>query len=503
MRKLFLLIRPFTFSKINFYPLYKNVHFNSNISALLNLSVPLQKVKEADQIKDFEDPYGLNYVENYKLILSHLSRIDFKYDFNDLTYFLQRISELNQQFKLDLAKKKEVNFTKLIREIKKRLNNSEHEKYPYIGSYAFYLKQLNVQDEELWNLLANKIDSDEFYPNFKESVLACEGFTMLKKQELINKIYPRIERNICLTIWEVNMTYYKRIATALAQVNRNNDEIFWKLENHVLNNLSMDYNTNTIIDILFAFAKCKKGTRNFYDSMQYVLFKGHMFNKPFLEYQYNVPFDGLFASKLCEIYNEASGRFENFNIEPNFRLLLFNVLINKKTCYEIEDINRTLKNIDFLIFEDIKEINRVLFQKIVNENRNKISLELIMDFYDIIKSKDLISQLPKNVIVYFENYFKNNLKNHTLHEIHQFYDYLYQENLIENLNEVNINILDHINSNFMNLSSNEMEVLLSKIRFTDISLLENTKYKQMNDFIALSKYNNFLEGGKDQNKLLP
>lgn len=503
MRKIFSHIIPFTFNKINFYPIYKNVHFNSNISALLNFSAPLQKVKEVEQIKDFDDPYGLDYIENHKLILSHLSKSNFKYDFNDLTYFLKRISELNQKFRLDLEKQRDVNFNKLIKEIKNRLVNSQHEKYPFIGSYAFYLKQLNVQDDELWTLLANKIDSDEFYPNFKETVFACEGFTMLKKQELIDKIYPRIERNICLTIWEVNMTYYKRIATALAQVNRNNDEVFWKLENHVLNNLSMDYNTETLIDILFAFAKCKKGTRNFYDSMQYVLFKGHMFNKPFLEYQFNVPFNGTFASKLCEIYNEASHRFENFKIEPNFRLLLFKVLINKKTYYEIEDVNRVLKNIDFLIFEDIKEINGVLFHKIVSENRNKISIESIMEFYDLLNSKNLMKQLPKNVVVHFENYFKNNLRNHSLHEIHQFYDYLYQQNLIEDLNEVNINILEHINSNFMHLPSAVMELLLSKIRFTDGKLLENTEYKQMNDFVALSKFNNILEGDKNQKKMLP
>lgn len=55
------------------------------------------------------------------------------------------------------------------------------------------------------------------------------------------------------------MTYYKRIAEALVNVNRYSNVIFARIENHVLNNLSMDYELPTIIDILFAFDKAGRG----------------------------------------------------------------------------------------------------------------------------------------------------------------------------------------------------------------------------------------------------
>lgn len=55
------------------------------------------------------------------------------------------------------------------------------------------------------------------------------------------------------------MTYYKRITESLVRVNRAPDELFAKIEGHVLNNLSMDYEIETIIDILFAFSKAEKG----------------------------------------------------------------------------------------------------------------------------------------------------------------------------------------------------------------------------------------------------
>lgn len=50
------------------------------------------------------------------------------------------------------------------------------------------------------------------------------------------------------------MTYYKRIVEGLVQVNRTPENLFAKIENHVINNLSMSYEVETIVDILFAFA---------------------------------------------------------------------------------------------------------------------------------------------------------------------------------------------------------------------------------------------------------
>lgn len=55
--------------------------------------------------------------------------------------------------------------------------------------------------------------------------------------------------------------------------------MFFKIENHVRNNLGMDYELNTILDILLAFNKQNYGSKRFYDGMQYTIAKGHIINK--------------------------------------------------------------------------------------------------------------------------------------------------------------------------------------------------------------------------------
>jgi hypothetical protein len=50
------------------------------------------------------------------------------------------------------------------------LRNGEHSAYPRICHFAYCFRILNVYDKELWELLEYKINEDEFYTNFKESV---------------------------------------------------------------------------------------------------------------------------------------------------------------------------------------------------------------------------------------------------------------------------------------------------------------------------------------------
>ena len=56
------------------------------------------------------------------------------------------------------------------------------------------------------------------------------------------------------------MTYFKRVAEALVEVNRFSSSVFAKVENHIMNNLAMDYEIDVIVDILFAFAKSGNGS---------------------------------------------------------------------------------------------------------------------------------------------------------------------------------------------------------------------------------------------------
>lgn len=56
--------------------------------------------------------------------------------------------------------------------------------------------------------------------NFDESLKALEAFTQLENEELKEYIYPRIERNLNITVWEFNMIYYKRITVGLLENHR-------------------------------------------------------------------------------------------------------------------------------------------------------------------------------------------------------------------------------------------------------------------------------------------
>ena len=56
--------------------------------------------------------------------------------------------------------------------------------------------------------------------NFDESVKAMESFSDYPDEELRNRIYEKIERNVELTIWEVNMKYYQRLVLSLLDAGR-------------------------------------------------------------------------------------------------------------------------------------------------------------------------------------------------------------------------------------------------------------------------------------------
>lgn len=90
---------------------------------------------------------------------------------------------------------------------------------------------------------------------------------MFNSQDRIDSVYKRLEYFTSKTVWEVNMIHYKRIVESLVMVNRHEHSIFAKIENHVLNNLSMEYEHHVMVDILFSFARAGRGSKAFYDSM--------------------------------------------------------------------------------------------------------------------------------------------------------------------------------------------------------------------------------------------
>lgn len=483
---------------------FVNVKYKHDITNLLRNKEPLPNVQEFQNINEWDDKYGLSTINDHKLILSHLKKSGYTYLFSDLSYFLKRISEIIEEKNIEFDYRKDNLFLSFTNELKRRLRENDHETYPYIGSFAYALMKLKINDSELWELLSNKIKEDQFYTNFKEAVYAVEGFTYLinyKDQSYINEVYIRLERIIILTIWETNMINYKRIAESLVIVNRFGSEIFWKLENHIMNNLSMEYDIKTMIDILFAFSISKNGTKEFYDSMQYVLQKGHMFNKnPMLEYNIETPFSGHFISKIIEIYHKVNQKFYNFNNEPNFRVLLFKVLINKKTKYELFEINKCINYIDFLEFEDKKDIYMSFFNKIL-EIEHGIKFKDIIDFYEICASKGILNLLPKKCGEYFENYFIMNLKNQSLLDVCSLYDYFTERGILLNKEIVNKFLMEFINERIYSIQKFELELLIKKIQFNSKEQIKLNDYKMIKNYLLISDYQEKL-ADKMENKLI-
>lgn len=470
------------------------VNYLSNLPEKLPDTI-IKPIQESKQILDFDDKFGLGNVQNPKVILNHLKATNFSYSFDDLKYFLRRIQQLyDQNHVLNFNPKIDLSFKKFVNEIKTRLKNNDHETYPYIGTYAHCFMRLQVHDKELWELLESKIKDDQFYTNFKEVTYACEGFAMLKlfkSQERIDYIYKRLERVVILTIWETNMIYYRRIAEALVEVNRFDSNVFWKLENHIMNNLSMDYETHTVTAILLAFYKSGNGTKDFYNAMQYVLTKGHMFNKnPLLENRLELPFSGKLISNLMEIYSNVNRKFGNFEVEPNFRVMMYKMLSNKKMNYELCDITKIIHYIPVFLFEE----ENIMVEKIINKIpliKNSISYEEIQQFLEVMIINNKISMIPVNVKVFIEEYIINQIPDQDQKNIYKIYSFLIDNMLYLNLKALNYKIVEYLDLNLYKLDADILKELIGKIQENDEeNLFKNSSFNKINDVLLLNHIDN-------------
>lgn len=59
----------------------------------------------------------------------------------------------------------------------------------------------------LLSQFVERVENDEWYVNFDESIRAIETFFDLAPSKK-SKLYEKIERNIALTLWENNQIYY-------------------------------------------------------------------------------------------------------------------------------------------------------------------------------------------------------------------------------------------------------------------------------------------------------
>ena len=389
--------------------------------------------RDSETIFDYDDKFNLSSVNDPKKILSLLKQTNFDYSLNDLIYFLRRIVQLNEQGHLKIDVHNTPDMTKFVRKVKDLLK-AETEKYPLIGSYAWCFWKLGMQnDTELWKLLGHYILEDKYYPILKEATFAIEGFTMLanmQNQEYIDRVYEKLERTCMLTIWEVNMMYYKRIAEGLVKVNRFTPQVFKRLEMHVMNNMSMEYSLSTMLDILFAFAKSGNGSSEFYNAVQFVIWKGHMFNRPapFNLLWKDTPTNGAFVAKLIYTYSMAKERLPDLKFEPNFNAHVHQLVTSDKAKYNLEDLVTVMEHIGIFEYEDDKEIYEILDSKVLQIDENMYAEDMIR-YIDGKVRRDYggdYTKLPQNVVKFFDAYM---LKNMGTESPERLYRYLAESEL--------------------------------------------------------------------------
>ncbi|CAD8184695.1 unnamed protein product [Paramecium pentaurelia] len=356
-------------------------------------------------IADHDDKYGLQHIRDPAKILTHLKSVEFKYSFNDLIYFLRHLVHISEEHGIRSQIMNNYNFKEFLNHIKKCLITNQHDKFPLIGSYAYCLNKLDINDREMWRLLEYKILEDQYHTTFDESVFAAQGFCKLPLmyygqseetiQNKIDKVYKKLERVIRITIWEVNPIHYHSIAMALAKVNRFDPEMFAKLEQHILTNLSLNYTTKMMVDILFCFAKGKQGSLEFYDSMQYVIFKGHMFNRNFfLQSLSELSYDGHLVAKLLGIYKEAQDKYHEFQLHPDFQNKVHNLMVNRLTYYDLESLVTTMTLLPTFIKDDFKNIQNNLINR-VTQIPGQFQIQDIIKFYEFIEQNyDDIKNAP-------------------------------------------------------------------------------------------------------------
>ena len=394
----------------------------------LNSEGKLTATSDGRRIIDLDDKFGLASVKDPHKIASLLKQADYKYPLNDFIYFLRRLVQINDERNPKLNVHNFPEITTIARKVKEMLKGDDAQKYPIIGSYAWCFWKLGYTgDTELWRILGDCVADDKFYPNLKEVTFAMEGLTVLREitnQEYIDKVYEKLERNCLLTIWEVNMTYYKRIAESMVQVNRFTPQVFERLEMHVMNNMSMDYELRTMLDILFAFAVSGNGSAKFYNAMQFVIYKGHMFNRHASFYMLwkDTPRHGAFIAKLINTFSIVRDRLPEMKLEPDFNSMIRKLVTNDRANYNLESLVTVMEHIEAFEFEDIKEIGEHLDLQLflVNENMNADDM---IRYLDVKTRRDYggdYSKLPDDVVQFFDDYMVKNLDSQSPEKIYYY-----------------------------------------------------------------------------------
>ena len=380
---------------------------------------------EWDEGKGVEDRFKLSKIHDVKKVFQILRQGHYKYPLNDMVHFLRRIVEINDEKHLNLSTENSLDLYSFVNQIKENLRMARQD-YPMIGSYAWCFWKLNHQaDEELWLTLADHIIDGRFHPNFNESMCGIEGFTALEgiaDKSFIDEVYKKLERVLVLTIIEVNITHYRRIAESLIKVNRFTKYVFENIESHLMHFIAthtLQYDLKLMLDILAAFAIGGNGSEHLYYSFEQI----------FINYYGLEPKEqeelkhGDFISKLVQSYALAKSMHPDLTYDENFKRLVYTLVIGNEAHYNLEQLVNVMQHICMFEFPQIDEINKLLDKRLF-EVQGKMNGDDIIRYIDYKAGRDYdgeYSQLPKEITAFFDNHLNKNMEKQ---DPKQLYNYI-------------------------------------------------------------------------------
>lgn len=222
--------------------------------------------------------------------------------------------------------------TELLDAERRRLRLKED--FPRLGSFAKLAADLRIEDPEFWGLFGKLLLSDRFVFDFGQVVDCLEAFPLFEKvhlasqrpperlfaeqrrplalpgapadpdpafyvpepplpggptaaaepgvsgqsreasRQFLRKLYAKLEFLMVNSIWETNMTFYARILASLVAMRSTNRVAFKKVENHVLNNLSMHYPRELLVDVLLHLSRARCTDLLTFQRLQHILTHG-------------------------------------------------------------------------------------------------------------------------------------------------------------------------------------------------------------------------------------
>jgi len=395
-----------------------------------------------------EDRFQLSKIFDVKKIFLILKQHNYSFPLNDMVHFLKRVVELNEERQLKISAKNSGELASFVLEIKKNLTQATQE-YPLIGSYAWCFWKLgHCEDSELWLTLGDYIVDERFSPNFNESLCGIEGFTALEgiaDQQFIDAVYKKLEKVLVFTILEVDIAHYKRITESLIKVHRYTRYVFENIEQHLIHFLStqeIEYDLSQMLDILSTFAFSGNGSQRLFYSFEHIF---TTFSQLPPEEQLKLC-QGGFISKLVQTYALARTIQQDLVYDPAFYKLVYQLVLAEEASYTLEELVNVIQNIGTFEYPQLPEINKLLDARIFKVQGDMKGDDMVR-YIDIKVGRDHAaeySQLPEEIMTFFDNYLNKNMEKQAPHHIYFYMTEIEDRKLMDNKKEILNHLISYV-----------------------------------------------------------